>query len=249
MSDEDMKEPVIRMIRTIMEETGWSASRLAREAQLSPSTITRALDPNSAFVPSRVTVSKLMPLLEAQARNLRNEVASIRDSNRYLISETLLESRGALLLAGGLQAGVWLDGDKPSLDGPPETIPVWDSGWPHGRVLAFKIGDDATHDVYKTGVYVFTVQVKKDDDTFKIFAGDEYVLRRRAHFHGSVKSETSIWRYVTIDGETKLKQTGGSPGKPEFLKEGDRPDWGIDIVGKVVGFYDRRPWRPDLSVA
>lgn len=57
------RERIASQIRATMAARGWSAARLAREAGVAPSTITRALDDGGRFVMSNRTLEALGPIL------------------------------------------------------------------------------------------------------------------------------------------------------------------------------------------
>lgn len=62
MHDPDTpKQQASRWLQEVLSHTGWNAARLAREAGLAPSTISRGIDPDSKFVPT-------IPTLQAVAR-------------------------------------------------------------------------------------------------------------------------------------------------------------------------------------
>lgn len=58
---ETTKQQAARWLQQVLDHTGWNAARLAREAGLSPSTISRGIDRESKFVPT-------LPTLQAVAR-------------------------------------------------------------------------------------------------------------------------------------------------------------------------------------
>lgn len=55
----DDKERLRQWIAGALQRTGWNAARLAREARVSPATLSRALDAGEKFVPSTATISRI----------------------------------------------------------------------------------------------------------------------------------------------------------------------------------------------
>lgn len=241
MQNDLSRDQIIRMIREIMEHYGWSASRLARESNISPSTITRALDPNSPFVPSRATVARIVPHLVGVSKDLAAQAAEATVEARYLQSAVMHATEGTLPVIGTIRQGVWIEGDRVADFSPTQAVPIWDNAWPKDQVVAYKLGDDFSHNVHKEGTFVIAAKILEGPQPPNSGAGHEYIFRRRAMFLGSTKIELSIWRFVDEDGERRFEPVCPSPGAVTAEPGAVQYGHGTDIVGRIVGFYDRRP--------
>ena len=236
-----LRDQVADMIGRIMKHYGWSASRLAKEVGVAPSTITRALDPKSSFTPSGATVNKIVPMLAKITVEQGNKIVDLQGdiADRYT---ELFKGTGSLPVVGDIEAGVWKDGAF-NVGKPEQLVAIIDPSWSGRSLVAYRIVGDHTDKEFASGSIVIV-----DKDPKNMREGDICVLRRKVHFLGSAKFETTLWNFEMVDDDVvALPRVVGGPA----LEKIDQPvlDYKMDFLGVVVASYHRidRDSRPLLD--
>ena len=228
--DDAIRTQVAATIEALMKANSWSATRLAKEAGVAPSTITRALDPKSSFTPSGSTLNKITLLV---ARDSNDKFKQIIDLDGQIASARteFYKKNGSMPVVGDIEAGAWRD-TAFNRERPNQTVSILEADWLGRDLVAFKIVGDKTDRDYPDGTIVI-VDRKPD-----LKEGDICIMRRSVHFFGSPKFETTTWNFEVIDGELTGKPR--SVGAPELSKI-DAPilSRDLDFIGVVVAAYHR----------
>lgn len=239
----ELRDQTAQIIRTIMKQEGWSASQTAREAGVSPSTITRALDEKSPFTPSAATLHKLMQL----TLKIRNDAA---DSYwRTLDDVTQQDARRAISngapipVAGLVEWGAWRD----TIQQKPHTgrhISLYDSSWISKDVTIYEIADDVSDPIYKAGTFLVVGSHKQET----IYDQDIFLCRRILSFFGSSKYQLSLWEYRNSSSEAgRDLWCRALPAQTRDMeldaKEEQAHRYQFDILGVVLASYQPREAR------
>lgn len=183
MSNE-LRDQTAQIIRSIMEQQGWSASQTAREAGLSPSTLTRALDEDSPFTPSSATLQKLMQLALKMRNESADEYWSTLDDVSRTATRLALVTGEPIPVAGAVEWGAWRDTllQKPQTG---RSISLFDSSWLSKSIAIYEVADDVSDPSYKAGSFLVVGSHKEET----IYDQDVFLCRRIVSF--SVGPSTS----------------------------------------------------------
>lgn len=221
----------IRLIRSVMNAREWSAARLAKEAGVAPSTITRALDPNGQFMPSMRTIQKIVPLAVYARIDAVDEVQKVEDAYRRQISEA-----GLIPFAGEVQPGHWVRLEHKRADIKP--VMIRDDDLPDGNLAAFKVPGNEYEPEIPQGSWL--IVLKTGPRGLQLYDGDITVIRQRVDTTLDSLVETSLWRVIVSENnemDAEALAPDLHPPKPDGLI------WrraSADLVGVVVASYHRR---------
>lgn len=227
-----LKEHVVRMITLIMSGKGWSATRLAKEAGVSPSTITRALDPKNPFMPSGTTISKLVPILADDTIRMKDDLLSKEGEIASLFTEDLKAKTGHIPVIGTVQAGVWTDSAFQLTFEATRNVAIIDQRWADRNVFAFQVAGQNTDREFKDGSILLLEDWPEND----VRIGDIVVMRRAVDFLGSRKFEISLWDIGYSGGDMQLSSRSIGPSE-KFVLDEKAYRTRTEPVGIVVAAY------------
>ena len=254
MSDES-KSRVAAVLRRALERRRWSAARLAREAGVSASTITRALDPSIAFVPSTRTLEKLSPFLDEEvleSAEMSDEATLAfqkiqRKALEFNHQASLIKPRGAALaplnaipLVGPVSPGLWKEVSyTPVVDPLHDMGFLWISapGFP-SEAVAFEFSTDRHDAEYRDADYLI---VDRGQDGERLITGDVAVVYRE--LKSPHLEECTLADVELADGVLVLHTRGPNPEALD-LHPGANPR--TSIAGPVVATI-RLTQRPRSS--
>lgn len=221
-----LKKDVAEIIAQALKDRGWSAAKLAREAGVAPSTITRALDMSVKFIPSTRTMNRILAVIHDV------DPSELLPTDRPNIGAQPVRRR--IPIAGEIRAGAWIE----IPDEPTETDWVYydDPEYRNVRVYALKVVGSSMDRIYPGGT---TVIVADAIDT-NVFEGDVVVVRRKR----GPAVETTL-KEVMIDGPQRISLWPRS-NDPLFQEPFriDRTtediDEGPEIIGIVIASYNKR---------
>lgn len=231
MSD-SVKDQLASIVRKVMADRRWSASQVAREAGVAPSTITRALDPASSFVPSGRTLEKVAKVYVAPIIAVRDEeVAANVAQARKATRDAMVEIR-ALPVLGVVEQGAWRGNFTSSGGG--LHVPIIDDQWIDDPVGAYRIEGAHTDREFKPGTIIIVNWDLKDG----FFEGDITLLRRTADLPSGRMFELTLWDVLAEEGGLKIAPRT-TAGEPMALPEEPRMADELDFVGVVIAVYQR----------
>lgn len=225
---------VRRLIESVMKGRGWSAARLAREAGVAPSTITRALDPDGAFMPTLRTIQKIIPLVvQARIDSVDAILAASRDAGQAL------NKSGLIPYGGEIRPGHWVDIARERVN--PRPVMIRDENLPEGDLIGMKIVGDAYEPEMPNGSWV--IVQPNGPKGLPLYDGDIAVLRRRVDTTLESLIETTLWDVIVpeggeIDAAPRGDTANRSPARPKG------PIWrmkDVELVGVVVATYYLKP--------
>lgn len=235
MSNDLVKQMMADIIKGIMEDNGWSAARLAKEAGVAASTVTRALDMSVKFVPSSRTMGRLNAARwkGAQYPPEIREIAAVHENAPRNIDAQPVRRR--IPISGEVRAGAWIEiPDDP-------TVTDWlyfdDPEFKNVRVYALRVVGNSMDRLYPDGT---TVLVADATDT-GVFEGDIVVVRRSR----GPAVETTL-KELMIEGRGKyaLWPRSNDPLFQEPIRidatEAEYADEGPEVIGIVIGSYTKR---------
>lgn len=227
---EPIKENVVNLINVILRDQKWSAARLAREVGVSPSTITRALNPETKFVLSARTISKLVEIVGKLRIEAIDDAMATHGSLLQALSALPKAPIQPIPIRGEIRAGAWVDHHLIRSKNYDFAF-FHDPDWPN-EVHAFKISGELTDRDYPEGTLVFCAPTKENS----LVIGDIVVMRRRIDTVFDSKFETSLWDVSAEDNGAVFKSRSKSEGKPVDFRAPAVRDT-IDYIGTVVGIY------------
>lgn len=235
LSDEDIRDRTARVVRMIMDHTGRSASQLAREAGVSPSTLTRLLDENGKFVPTNTTVQKINRMLNQHVKVIGREAADAHAEIHRQHSKARMMRLEGIPIVGEIKAGAWIKRPKAAEQQPPQILPLVDRSWPVGSIVAYQMADDYSDPTIPKGANVI---INVDDKGPEFPIGTRVLLQRRAEIHGGTMVELALWEVgLGEDGAPTLKSR--ADGSETLDLPIDEEAWmrDVDVVGPCIGVY------------
>lgn len=221
-SDEGgLRATVIDELRRALEAFGGSATALAKEAGVSPSTITRPLkDPETASLPKWATIVKI---LGAAGLAPTTYGGPMTVKNNFHIIE----------LVGEIRPGVWFE-DADSRDYGPNVVVALDKPRPINAISAYVMGPDGAPYAPDTRVVV--------DTSTEPQAGDVVVFRRSRD--GLI--ETSAAKYAP-DGTRHAFNRWGAGGLIERIEVDGSIPFTTEQLGVPMGTVVATIWfRPSI---
>ncbi|CAM2823559.1 helix-turn-helix domain-containing protein [Brevundimonas diminuta] len=242
MSNE-LRDQTAQIIRSIMEQQGWSASQTAREAGLSPSTLTRALDEDSPFTPSSATLQKLMQLALKMRNESADEYWSTLDDVSRTATRLALVTGEPIPVAGAVEWGAWRDTllQKPQTG---RSISLFDSSWLSKSIAIYEVADDVSDPSYKAGSFLVVGSHKEET----IYDQDVFLCRRIVSFFGGSKYQLSLWEYrPSSEGEGRELVCRALPAQdfdPDAAGDEEKAHrYQFEILGVVLASYQPREAR------
>lgn len=231
------KRSIANQIRRVLTERSWSAAQLAREAGVSPSTITRALDPAVAFVPSTRTLEKLSRYFSSHNEEFKSGIstnAGAALSGFDSLYRHISDVSGKYNLApivGIIQPGTWelIGEDVSGIISEIETndhLRISAPGIPSG-VVTFRFRSRRPDADFRDGDLIL---VELYDPATPIASG-ELILLRRNLIPMALSEMTLATAVPAIDGVIGLSRDGSG----ERLFPAARDDMTSTIVGTVRG--------------
>lgn len=231
---DELVEAARDFLRRGLAKTGWSAYRWAKEAGVSPTTITRPLNkPDWKFVPRIATFAKL-----ATAANLE-----LPDAFKTSNAVDLTPITGNIPVLGDVRAGSWERiPDDPDIV---EWLPMEVPDYAGADLFAVRVVGRSMDELYAEGTYVICVPAAQAG----FQEGDCVVVRR---WDGAL-AETTLKQIERLaDGSIVLAPRSSEPEhKPiPVHKVDDATQCGFEIIGVVVAQYrkDRKGRGPLLTL-
>jgi SOS-response transcriptional repressor LexA len=229
MSDE-AQNAVRQWIQAILDERGWTAGRLAKAANVAPSTISRALNPEYEFTPSTKTLAKIA----AAVNRVAPEIASEGLDRARAIGRRIP-------VMGEVRAGAWFEIDQEPQ--PVDWVYFDDPEFERAKVWALRVVGSSMNRHYPDGTTVIVADAQETG----IQEGDHVVVRR---IRGS-SAETTL-KEVVIDPEgVALWPRSTDPAHQEPIRIPARREGaqdGVEIIAVVVADYRKRSRRPGRVV-
>lgn len=226
MTDEEIIAAEIRdwMLATL-DQQGMTAASWAKRAEVSPTTVQRAIKPGYAFVTSSKTLSKLARAIGREPPNIKARSA-----------EPVLQR---LPVRYRVQAGHWIEVDSAAQDFIAEPQPIMARPeYGHAEQwLELVVGDSIDLRIPAGG---FAHVVNAISAGREIKAGDLVVVERRRG--GGLLCERTIKEVAfTARGKMELWPRSSNPkwSQPLLLNGDTKPgeDIEVEIVGLVIGSY------------
>lgn len=228
---QEVKEPIAKVIRAVMETQGWSGAQVAREAGVAPSTITRALDPETEFVPSSRTVAKVMGLAHRLRLRSTGKIYAIRDQLAHSF-----ETTGVIIKLGEIKPGHWID-DRFAFPPTPEIV-LKDPRIQSSALSIYTIEAEGIDRDFPKGTMLIVEPVEES----ALLEGDIVVLRQRIDSLVTAAFELSLWDVVPpLDNFSLSARAIGAQGGPLPDISGPLKSESAQIVGVVVATYRRLP--------
>jgi hypothetical protein len=213
------KAHVVHLIETALKATRISsASQLARLAGVATSTITRAANPDTDYMPSTRTVGKIANAVsELLLQNETELEKNIAEHTRA--SASIANTKGVVPIVGEAEVGS-LKKSKAIFERNPSFVAVTDPDFRGKTLIAFRIIGDETDRDYKDGTVVICASYPEET----IFAGDIVVRRRRLDTFLGAVYETTLWD--VLEGEN-----GKAKFQPRWVKFPEQISTNADLVG------------------
>ncbi|MBG7616501.1 hypothetical protein IWC96_14580 [Brevundimonas sp. BAL450] len=221
-------DDVARIIREwmaeVMEKTGWSAAKWAREAKVAPSTVQKAVKDDYQFVTSYRTLSKLAKAANVEPPDVPNDAPVTQDA-------------AFLPVRYEVGAGLWqevTDAQTFYGSGPVAPDPAY-AGFPQWLE---RVTGDSMNLIYGEGALAHVVDALALG--YAPTHGDHVVMVRR-RFGGQAMERTIKEVVRTPSGGLEFwpRSTNARWNKPVVLTEGviDGDDFEVEIAGLVIGAY------------
>jgi SOS-response transcriptional repressor LexA len=222
---EEAQEDARAFVRAALEKTGWSLARLAKEAGVAPSTLSRPLNKaDHKFILKAATLKKVA---EAAGMPLPGPLASIE--------EPPFPVEARVPVVGEVQAGVFtrISDEEVASEWLPFEMPEYRGA----KLFALKVRGRSMDIDYPDGSYVVCAPVAETG----VLEGDDVIVR--VHAPGGV--ETTIKEVRRGDNGQVLLCPRSSDQSFEPIPFTPNPDeaaqMGVEIVGIVIVGWKRRP--------
>lgn len=237
MADEfdeaEFRARAVREINDVLHFTNWSAARLAREIGVAPSTITRALDPSTAYSPSTRTMQRLRKLASDLSDDLKGESIAKYQADIVEIRADA-HRQGRIPVMGTLQNEVWRHVSDNSE--PKEFLNIFEPRYGDRPLFALKVEGRETDREFDDGVYVIVVPTK----FAALFEGDVVVVR----YVSNSRQMTVLMDLEATDGAVGIVSrtvTLGDPRAEAVEREMEPLEGELEIrralLGVVVASY------------
>jgi SOS-response transcriptional repressor LexA len=222
---EQSQDEARAFVRAALEKTGWSLARLAKEAGVAPSTLSRPLNnPDHKFILKAATLKKVA---EAAGMPLPGPLASIE--------EPPFPVDARVPVVGEVQAGVFtrISDEEVASEWLPFEMPEYRGA----KLFALKVRGRSMDVDYPDGSYVVCAPVAETG----LLEGDDVIVR--VHTPGGIETTIKEVR-PGDDGRVLLcpRSTDPSfqpiPFTPNF---DEAAQTGVEIIGIVLVGWKRRP--------
>lgn len=234
---DDLQAAARAFLRSALEKTGWSPYRLAKEARISATTITRPLNNDAyKFVPKMDTLAKIAAATQTE----------LPDILKSTVSMDTFEIRHSIPLVGEVRAGSWETiPDEPSIS---EWLPMEVPEYAGAALFGLRVVGRSMDLVFPDGTIVIICPTAESG----IREGDNVVVRR---YDVAGRAETTLKEvFRGRDGVIVLQPRSTDPAHqiPLLLpvNRDEAVDEGYQIIGVVVATYavQKRGKGPLLSV-
>lgn len=235
---EELRESILDFLQRGLQKTGWKPYRWAREAGVSPTTITRPLnDPNWKYLPKLDTLAKLAAVAGMELPgNLKSaDLVDISPIER------------SIPVLGDVRAGSWERiPDEPDVT---EWLPMEVPEYAGASLFALRVVGRSMDLIYPDGTYVICAPPAE----VGLREGDCVVVRRR---NSANLAETTLKQVERQrDGSYILQPRSSDPAhqEPIVIPKRDADELaqqGVEIIGIVLVAYskDRRGRGPLISL-
>jgi len=223
-------------LRRALEKTGWSATRLAREAGVSSTTITRPLNSEAyKFIPKQATLAKI-----AEAATI--EIPDILNVNEGIDTFPV---RSFIPLRGEVRAGAWEEiPDEPTVI---EWLPMAVPDYAGASLFALRVVGRSMDLIYPDG----TIVILCPPSEAGVRENDRVVVQR---YDSAGRAETTLKEVIRKpNGAYALVPRSSDPNHqqelPMHVDRDEAVDDGYTIVGVVIARYntERRGRGPLLT--
>lgn len=216
---------------SVLAEKSWSAAQWAEKAGVAASTVQRAIKPGYDFVTSSKTLAKLASAAEV--------------ASPFSLTDDGAPGNKAKLvpIVGDVQAGLWNENFDGNHDH--ESLPFYDPQYERVGVQAWRVRGPSVNRVYPDGTFIYVAPAAEVGVRV-----DDFVVIRRTDVTG--KTETTVKQVDIEDGRIVFWPRSFDPQfqKPFYPPDRDEEaQEGWEIIGVVVGSYQRAPARNGLSIS
>lgn len=242
---EGLQATARKRIELAMQVTGWSATRLAREAGVSTTTITRFLHFPVKHTVSLTTLAKVDAAVESFISRIPDSIEKIKASLAYQSAaiqahqeplEPISNGMISVKVSGFVQAGYFTDAlEIPEWEQQTIILPRPDN---HAKHFGLRVRGDSMNQVFPEGTILVCVPIQLYD--FELQNGDYVIVER---FQNDLVEATV--KEIRQDGDKNvwLWPRSDNPQHQAPIKlprNGDAPDSGDDeirVVAVVVADY------------
>lgn len=221
---DDLREATREFYRRALAARDWSAYRLAQEAGVSSTTITRPLN-NLDY--------KFTPRLDTLMKVSRASGVELPEILRVLDAAETTPVSQSIPVVGDVQAGAWRRiPDEPVIE---ESLPMNVREYEGASLFALRVVGRSMDEIYPDGTYVICVPPAEAG----LRIGDMVVVRQS---DATGRCETTLKELTRArDGSLWLEPRSSDKSlKPLPLAVRPDADMGIDVIGIVVSTYAKQ---------
>ena len=203
-------------MRRALEVTGWKPYRLAKEAGIAPTTITRPLnDPNFKFIPKQATLNKIAEAAGLTAPTVTEASLEVEPVSQWVP------------VVGEVRAGSWtVIPAEPEIE---DHIPVRLPDYQRASLFAVRVSGRSMDLKYPDGSVVIALPPSEAG----VRVGDDVIVRR--HMNGM--AETTLKEVTQVgDGLYELRPRSSDPTIEAFPlpRANEAQQDGVEIIGVVI---------------